>query len=325
MNAIFQGHKSILALEVKLKKHFRALGEECVVFCDNCDILWPSGTLVNVVFLGTALRDLQYISLWPGDCRYKLWVLNYSLRAQISHYLGIEEKRIGVIDRYQLFPAHQKELPFPLLKDGSRFIYSGRASRLKNVDITHQFIAALSDRLGLKFEFLLCGPYFKEEDYLSRILPHPNVSITGLGDLGEDWVKQINTMDNYPILIHLSTDPLDDFGVSVAQWQQYGLPLIVGALGPYSELRGENVFKIKKASLLMAAKSRELRYGHALADEFLSGACDQEPKAFSFMPECIDPKNLQEKIDNVEDDMWNLIAGLNAFNANTFTWEVLNV
>ena len=325
MNVFFQGHTSILALESKLKSHFHALGEECVVFCDNCDILWPSGSLVNVVFLGTALRDFQYINLWPRDCRYKLWVLNHSLRAQINHYLGIEEKRIGVIDRYQLFPVHVKEMPFPLLKDGSRFVYSGRASSLKNVDVAHGFIGALSERLGFQFEFLLCGPYFKEEDYLSRIVPHPNVKVTGLGDLGDDWVKQIKAMENYPILIHLSTDPLDDFGVSVAQWQQCGLPLIVGNIGPYAELRGGNVCKIKKAILLKAAKTREPRYGEILAEEFLSSSFDIEPNTSSFVPEGIELEILLKAMDRVGDEVRKLINGLNAFDANPFTWEVLDV
>ena len=125
-----QTSRSIYLLEQKIRKYFNERDINPVIFCNNCDVLWPDDDIIDVVLLGTALNDILQTNFFPKKALFRFWVLNEALKSRISNILRIPSSSVGVINRYSLFPREDK-LFFPKI-ESAQFVYSARAITLKN-------------------------------------------------------------------------------------------------------------------------------------------------------------------------------------------------
>ena len=143
---------SVLSLEKKIRSYFRkSFNEDVVIFCDNCDLTWFKTETVNVVLLGNALRDLQHVVHWPKNSKFKIWVLNHALKRQLTYFYGIDPKVVNVINRYDLYKREEKGIKFP--EQDLNFVYSARASRLKNFELILNVLNQLSLSRNQKIPF----------------------------------------------------------------------------------------------------------------------------------------------------------------------------
>jgi glycosyltransferase involved in cell wall biosynthesis len=125
-------------------------------------------------------------------------------------------------------------------------VFSGRASPGKNhglwIKVAHE-IQAKSRRC---VRVVICGP---QTAWLREASPFPTeirrfrwrVKPRFLGDLGLDWPRKIK---GNPVLLNLSTSFQEDFGVSAAQAQQQGWPLMLSDWGGHADIEGAGCLKI---------------------------------------------------------------------------------
>jgi glycosyltransferase involved in cell wall biosynthesis len=164
---------------------------------------------------------------------------------------------IHLIPRYELYPAGPKSKPLSQ-KDKLTFVYPGRISRSKNIELLVSVFYQLSKIFDCEFKLL--GDYdrvisFQENSILNPLSldqwkerfnshlkryqwKHKPELIRDLTP--ENWLSLVPTNS---ILISMSTYYMEDFSVSMAQGQAEGFPCIVPDLGGFSDLIG-NVLKI---------------------------------------------------------------------------------
>src|SRR4051794_1037558 len=74
-------------------------------WCDRS--LKPRAEVWDVVLFGDfAEQLLTGAHRWPVEARaVRLWVLSHAARAAVARLAGIPEEHVGVVPRYELFPA----------------------------------------------------------------------------------------------------------------------------------------------------------------------------------------------------------------------------
>lgn len=249
-----QTSRSIYLLEQKIRKYFNERDINPVIFCNNCDVLWPDDDIIDVVLLGTALNDILQTNFFPKKALFRFWVLNEALKSRISNILRIPDSSIGVINRYSLFPREDK-LFFPKI-ESAQFVYSARAITLKNFDLVVKFLEKLSQNQNRKIDLEVYSPSISDKNFLKS---SSRVNLIKRGDRGINWVRSVENIRN-KFLINFSIDPLDDFNVSTAQWQEAGGAVIAPLMGPYFQLEGENIYFIDLKVLIESFKLKKVLF-----------------------------------------------------------------
>ncbi len=212
---------------------------------------WPRDEVANVVLFGDGLIALGSVLNWPSTKRYRLWALSTANACLIERTFDLPPQSVGVVPRYRLFPREKPEVQFDLTKQDFSLIVASRASEAKNFETTLKVMAAIQRSSRHKITCYVCGP-MQEYDLNTQVRPmvdqiqwvtRPQI----LGDLGQNWFQF--PFEN-PVLINLSTFIGEDFGVSVAQAQVGGWPLIVTKWGAHKDLLGRNLIFINPVLVL---------------------------------------------------------------------------
>lgn len=266
--------------------------------------------ILDVVLFGDFVDQLARFRTWPLRSSYRLWVLGRAVQKVCVEILGFAESEVGVIPRYELFPASPAPREFPLKEDAFTLVYSGRFVSNKNFDLFLRTASALQTRYGMKsMKVRGAGFYpFSPEvlsaqfAYLILKLPwvDPPVLHTNLGTL--DWVS---AFPEQPVLLSLSSHRREDFGVSVAQAQAAGWPCCLTEWGGHRDVTGPNVIKIPAALAPTSAR--------AINETFdVSGICEsilQQWKVSSAKPRAVDQLNprpiTHERLEKLRTPLWD--------------------
>lgn len=154
-----------------------------------------SGVKPHLVLLGDSPYFFSFPTRWPLEGNFYLWTLCSSLRNLLINYVGLPADSVGLISRYDLFPM---TTPSYKLSEVDSLIYSGR-------DVPGKLVSSLrevSHQLGLPLNE--CGPGL-------------------LQDHGQEWVSKYK---GRPAFITFSHYRFEDFSVSAAEAQSWGLPVI---------------------------------------------------------------------------------------------------
>ena len=233
-------HPSYILLQDKISTFY----EEPFSFPNHgCDLVWPSSDIVNVCFYGDIYSSFLLVKHWPKNKKYRLYCLSNKMRKAISKIFKIEESSLDVIDRYKIFPRSTQATPFySLSKDPLTFVISSSYGKIKNIDLTINLINRWQREVNNRVMLSICGPR-KDYELIEKELEKYRWITTPLflKDLGMNWANEsfIN-----PLLINLSTSLFEYFGVSIAQAQVKGWPLIISDWGGHSDVTGSNVLKI---------------------------------------------------------------------------------
>lgn len=214
-----------------------------VIMSSGENLLWPDSGVTEVIFFGNAPNLITQKFLWVPGKRVRLWTLSVSHKKLLTGLLNIPEKNVGVLPRSLLYPQKKKERPFPF-NGPFTLVYSGRLTSEKNFLLCAEVAATIQKMHAFEVRFVICGPWSeKEKKSLPGILRKfkwkrpPEIK----GDLGSFWYKKIS---GNPVLLNLSTYLQEDFGVSVAQAQSEGWPLILSEWGGHLDVQGRNCVKI---------------------------------------------------------------------------------
>lgn len=315
--------KSIFILEHKIKSYFNeVLNEQVAIFCDNCDLNWPSENEINIVLFGNALNDINYIRNFPRTKKYKLWVLCDDFKRRLNKYYQIPKNHIGVIDRYMLFPRKQaqKQIANPL-EPSLSYIYSARPSTLKNFRFTVKFLEIVAKNLNTIINIEILCPNFKKSDFDRHTQDIQNINFTYRGDLGMNWINEITHISK-KVLLQFSLDPKDDFNVSTAQWQQKGGCVLTSNIGPYLDLKSPGVFHLNSEFIISSIESN---YDPNILSQAILSIKKYNRKEQSFIaPVAISYQALENCIRKTPINLKNKIATLNTHQLHDFCKEVLS-
>src|SRR5262249_55975023 len=151
---------------------------------------------------------------------------------------------IGVIPRYELFPAAKEQRAFPRAGAPFTLVFGGRISPSKNVETLLETVSYLQTAHEVSVRLALFGRFDEApevRDYRARIrrlikttpfTDRPRL-VEGLGP--DQWYR--GSFET-PILVSLSTFLSEDFGVSVAQAQARGWPCLLSDWGGHRDVRG---------------------------------------------------------------------------------------
>lgn len=215
---------------------------------------FPDHEIVDIVFFGSHLEKFLRSGNW-NQKQYRFWVLSTSVRKMFVEVYGFDKNQISLIPRYQLFPVKeiQEKTDHLFMEQQAAidFVYSGRLSPTKNIELIITSYALFKENLSLPSKLYLIGKFDNEVLPGAKEINQPyQLALT-------DLVKQLNieqdvlfldakSPDNWikhekfknPILINFSTYVHEDFGVSVAQAQSAGWPCMISQWGGHLDLSG---------------------------------------------------------------------------------------
>lgn len=299
--------RSILQLEKDVYQEFRKRGcSRPVIFCDQCDLIWPRQKNVDIIFFGNVLSDFRSIHHLPKNKNYKLWTLSKSFAKRLSNIYGINIDHISVLSRYSLYPklATTKHD----IKNTTRFIYSGRASTLKNFSLVVKFLNFLGEMKKQQIVLEVCAPLYKDSDFQVDELNLQWLDVKYLGDLGLNWVESVEAGDR--VLINFSFDPFDDFNLSVAQWQSNGGATLSHSSAFCADIFGENCYKLGSEYLMNFYLSPNLEKAKEL---WQSCFRDREDKDFMVSDKVFSREELIKYSNDLSNRRDRLISSLNTY------------
>lgn len=212
---------------------------------------FPFGELIDVVLSGRLYDEILSYENWPGD-KFRLWTLSFPARKARMIIGNMKEDEIGVLPRYELFPVSVQAREFPEIHAPWTSVYSGRISLDKGfgtfLRISSELQELGEDVTPVIFGLLQRGRSEKEnremlnlKELLGR-LKWKKPPVIYLETSSENWMR-MNLVN--PVLFNFTTFINDDFGVSAAQAQQCGWPLLLSDWGGNRDIVGKNVRKFR--------------------------------------------------------------------------------
>ncbi|MES2854843.1 MAG: hypothetical protein V4692_03215 [Bdellovibrionota bacterium] len=286
---------SVPMLDAAMSKFFESRSSESFKMVRGTDQTWPqTKNTIDVVLYSSAVARLTDRRLWNVRQKYRLWTLSSRLSHLITEMSGIPSANVGTIDRYQLFRA--KNLKYDLESSDS-FVVANRAAPGKNSYLSLALAMSLkSQKRYSKHRIYICGPSLPKSP-----LSNEFKDVEVLGDLGKNWVREIPA--RRPVLISLSLLPNEDFGVSIAQAQASGMPVIISDWYGHGDVHRAGVYKITAKTLMEADKKKSI----SVVGRLLSTALKEsrEPNASVFQnrePEIISGSKIIKSIDHISAD-----------------------
>lgn len=242
---------------------------------------------IQIVFFGGFLERFFESGNWPNK-NFKFWCLSSKVQMVLIDLLKLPADSINVIPRYQLFEKNQF-LKYCDLKQDVQIVYSGRLSSQKNIEMVLAFGEILKEKIHKKVEILLLGEWDNlapknrgryqinsyqkiVEKFQSNLKIKQSVSFIHHLNY-EEWLNQLSSNC---ILVNFSNFVCEDFGVSIAQAQQLGIPIILSKWGGHCDVQGDNIlwvdnndigesFSLEECVLLKAQIVVEKYWGQKLS------------------------------------------------------------
>lgn len=184
----------------------------------------------------------------------KIFVLSNACYNVIQNNFPEFSKITQVINRYELIPKKKEEIPIAHLKN-YRFVYGGRISSEKNVNLLLMTVHTLQKEYKLPIELILYGDKknllvnknsltpenFDYLEYFNQLIKKLDWTIA---PKIEKIIHQNKWLNQNSIYINFSDYYMEDFSVGAAQAQELGIPLIITRVGGFNDVEGTNVLKL---------------------------------------------------------------------------------
>lgn len=250
-------HTSAEVLQPRIESWFKKnFPGQNVHFFEAGDKIAPEGAENFVIFGDFIFAASELIAHFP-DKPVRIFVLCQRAKGILASFFPSLAPSISVIPRYELFPMGSARA-FPEKGSDWEIIFSGRFSSVKNLALLFHVVSELQLTHGEKVRLKLVGEFCHTPVIVPwRPKVHEKVSdqIPALMDelewtmkpeliFGEDTESWASHLGTNSVIISLSDGFAEDFGVSIAQAQQSGTPVIASDIGGHGDLLGENVMLI---------------------------------------------------------------------------------
>ncbi len=244
--------KSCSAFFDKLDDGFKPIFLDSV---DNSSSLFTGEAEVDIVFFGGILQKLFQLPSYDFE-RARFWCLSSTYSDILVKRFNLPQECVSIIPRNMLFPKSTSMTPFSL-SNGSHFIYAGRISASKNITAILKLVSKLQVKHGIPIELSIYGSFDDEQNFDERPQFRKSYKELFFDTLNElEWTSkpifygEVDALDwpnkskNNSIFINLSKYFQEDFGVSLAQWEELGRPSLISNWGGHQDIHSENVIKI---------------------------------------------------------------------------------
>jgi glycosyltransferase involved in cell wall biosynthesis len=253
--------KSLAILKVEVLQYFEQNKIQINnVWFPDIDIIFPkyleSQTNIQIVFFGGFLERVFETGNWPKK-NYSFWTLSSNVGKILVEMLKFPKETIKIIPRNALFVKNHSEKKINLNQE-IQVVYSGRLSSQKNIEMLLAFSAILQEQLDVDVEVLLLGEWDNQipknrgryiissyQQSVEEFKEKLNFKIEPriISNLDHDgWLEEVKSN---AILVNFSTFVCEDFGVSIAQAQSLGMPMILSNWGGHSDVIAENCFLVE--------------------------------------------------------------------------------
>lgn len=206
----------------------------------------PKTSVVDAVLFGGFVRQLWDSRHWPKNCEYRLWTLCEGARDVVVDLMGLREDSVGVVPRYALFPLRARPKAFPPANQRWTLVFAGRLIEFKYVEMILRVVSFLQTVHEEPVDLVFYGSFITEQArarfwYLFHTLSWKSPPRVLKPSSPELWTK---TRHRNPVFCTFSKFEKEDFGVSVAQAQSAGWPLILSDWGGHRDVEGGNVIRV---------------------------------------------------------------------------------
>lgn len=297
---INQWPKSLAVLKQRVLDYFERnkIATDNVWFPD-IDIVFPQSLNnqenIQVVFFGGFPERVFETGNWP-DKKFTFWCLSSKVQKILINLFNFVPASVNVISRYELFEKSSDEKKLDLNSD-IQIIYSGRLSSQKNIEMLLAFSSILQEKTDKNIELLLLGEWdnhipkhrgrYVIESYQKHIADfceEINLQITPkfINHLGHhEWPELLG--DNC-LMANFSTFVCEDFGVSVAQAQALGIPMILSKWGGHCDVEAGNIHwvEVNEIGESFSSKEQILLKAQIVVEKFLSNKLNIANKSADF-------------------------------------------
>ncbi|MDC1175386.1 glycosyltransferase [Bacteriovoracaceae bacterium] len=228
-------------------------------FCpDSCEVnfgLLEPNDVVDVILLGSFLGSFFESGNWPFE-RMRFWVLSEKVKQIICNEFGLDEKRVSVIPRDVILEAKNNTDKIDW-ENGVSLVYSGRLNRAKNIDLLLYTVNSLQKDFNKNVDLSIIGEFDQQEkvyvEFKDSSESYEKQCVEIINKL--DWnirptITPFKERDNWTnikskyqtVLISLSTNMFEDYGVSVQQGLNAGWAVIVSSWGGHLDIRKNVTF-----------------------------------------------------------------------------------
>jgi glycosyltransferase involved in cell wall biosynthesis len=259
---------SINVLSDRLDHYFSARGLELPWYPDNytCLRIPSNQSIQNIVLFGGFLKSFLESGNWPIDTGARFWCLSSRVQKIFQKVLDCGDNFISVIPRYDLFPQKKEERRISTLN----LVFAGRLSESKNIKLLLAVYRELEKQAPIECSLDLYGLFDDGYSYNYGRRKRDESYETDLRRYisKKDWLNPprihgwkeskewLNDSRN-KTYITLSEFACEDFGVSVAQAQENGMPTILSDWGGHADVYGR-VLKIPSSLLCHGIESEVL-------------------------------------------------------------------
>lgn len=257
------------------------------VWYPDVEIIFPERLLgeenIQVVLFGSFFERIFETGNWP-DKNYTFWCMCKRVKNILTEVCSFPENSVKCIPRYNLFNrGTSKNIDFD---KPVKLVYSGRLSSQKNIEFFLAFASSVDKLSSSAVHTILLGKWdnripkhrgrYVIDSYLSNInkflskLKFTNLPVF-IEDLNtEEW---LNYLEGNSLMVSFSTSIAEDYGVSVAQAQELGIPLMISDWGGHGDVEGSNVYHIPLNMIgeSFSADEKILLYAEKLAQAFMKG------------------------------------------------------
>ncbi len=239
---------------------------------------------IQVVVFGGFLERILESGNWPAK-NYTFWCLSPRVKDIIVELLNFPEASVNVIPRYDFVEKNRVEKKLDLNSD-IQLIYSGRLSSQKNIEMVLAFASILQERIKPDVNLVLLGDWgdqppksrgrfkiesYKKsvEDFQAQLKWRNEPRIENSFGPGE-WTQVI---DSNSLLINFSTYVHEDFGVSIAEAQETGVPMLLSKWGGHCDVVGKNIQWVETTDIgeSLTASENVILKAQVAVEKFLNG------------------------------------------------------
>lgn len=286
---------SLKILENKVSEYLTSknISIEKIWFAD-IEFIFPerlrSSEEIYVVLFGGYLERIFESGNWPSK-KYHFICLSSKVKRVIVELLGLNPNSITVISRENLFPVSSQLLDFNT-KSKLHLFYSGRISSQKNCELILYSAYVLKNDYKLDIEVHFFGNFdntvpkhrgrYVLESYeidFKNIVRNLNLEniVKWYPDL--DSNKWQDLIPSNSLALNFSTYICEDFGVSLAQIQGKGIPMVISKWGGHLDIIGNNIIKIDYANLaesFSASHDEYLECAKSISKKIVAKEFDEE-------------------------------------------------
>jgi glycosyltransferase involved in cell wall biosynthesis len=276
----FSTHPSIRILTSKLRRAIRPASDVIHFFSHAHRPKEKTRDVQDLVCLGDAPLALLEPEWINTRGTYRVWTYSSALYRVMTEYIGLDAAKVGYIDRYKFFDLSKKRYS---LGSSQSFVIAQRDFPGKNLAAALELAFELRRTKFPRHPIYVCGPRAEP----SALQGYDG--ITFLGDLGSHWFNDPHL--RRAALVNLSTSHHEDFGISIAQAQARGMPIIVSDWFAHKDVRGDNVHFVQPRDIVRVNLKPSKKDGRLLVKSMRESS-GTTPRNLNRTPQLIRGKEL---------------------------------